>query len=149
MSEHQGCCSVNKRQQLVPAKETGVSWASPFSPLPSVYVTPAGKVWGKKPSSSPPQLKCVRAENWRRSVWSCACQHHGDHGNVTVRSCVYVSSGRRTCCFPEVLLSMVSPMPSFRKGFQTHTPKKEKGSFERWDLRRGSDSWAQREMARE
>lgn len=47
------------------------------------------------------------------------------------------------------LLSMVSQMPSFRKGFQTHTPKKEKGSFERWDLRRGSDSWAQREMTRQ
>lgn len=29
------------------------------------------------------------------------------------------------------------------------SPEKEKGSFERWDLRRGSDSWAQREMGRE
>lgn len=39
--------------------------------------------------------------------------------------------------------------PLSEKAFQTHTPKKEKGSFERWDLRRGSDSWAQREMGRE
>lgn len=82
------------------------------------------------------------------SAWSCACQHQGDHMNVTVRSWC-VSSDRRTCFFPEVLLSMVSPMRSFRKGFQTHIPKKEKGSFERWDLKRGSDSWAQREMGRE
>lgn len=53
----------------------------------SLYLsTPAGRVWGKKPPSSPPQLQCVRAENWRRSVWSSACQHHGDHTNVTVRA---------------------------------------------------------------
>lgn len=37
VTEHQGCCSMNKRQQLMPARETGVSWASPFCPLPSIY----------------------------------------------------------------------------------------------------------------
>lgn len=62
VTEPKGCCSVSKGQQLVPARETGVSLSFLSSSL--CLSTPAGRVWGKKPPSSPLQLKCVRAENW-------------------------------------------------------------------------------------
>lgn len=104
-----------------------LGWAGPLLSLLFLCLSIlAGIIWGKKPHSSPPQLQCVRAENWRTSVWSCACQHHGDHTDVTVRSWLCVLR-QENMLLPRSVFVHGKPHGLFQKRLSdTYPPKRKK-----------------------
>ena len=107
------------------------------SVIPPAHPRPAGSGRGKKPSSTTPQ---PGAGDWRRLSATTGTLP------TRLRAPGWTSSGS----FPEALLSVdTRARRSLSEKAFGRSPEEERGSFERWDLRRGSDSRAESATGRE
>lgn len=123
------------------ASSARASWASPSFPLPSARPTPVGRGGDEKPPARP---HSHRERGEAEAGVELRARRSGKSWLVLLAGCH--QAPERAASQPHLGLRIKQAERPPSEEVSRRTPEEEKGSFERWDLRRGSDSRAQREM---